>query len=370
MLMNDDDRDGQQAGKKAGPENPAGKEPGEFTRLFLAGQSGQVSPTPETRAETPGTNSSPGEFTSLFATQDQGDLAATKGGGDELVAEQPAIETLQPSTMPSFSATGEFTKLVGGPSPIAEPSSSKQNKSLTDEFPRQESVQANSASPSLGVGRAVEPGPVSQEILEEAFRHPLAPRAVEPLNLKPNNASRQDDPKPRGFTQLFNAAPASAPAPGSLNTGNVPRVEVRGAPSDFTRVVRSSEVRQALEKPASQPTSSSPGPQGIPPAIPQLQPPVLQYQPPQMPQPEYAPPQMPAQPAMLYPVPVPQVYSPQMPQPPQVPGLQMPGLQPPVAPQADASAGSKWVAYLPILIVINVLFMVAVLLILFFALRK
>lgn len=361
MPMNDDDRDRQQAGKEAGAEDSAKQEPGEFTRLFLAGQ---ISPTPETRAETPGTNSTPGEFTSLFATQDQGDLAATKGRGDEFVADQPAIETLQPSTMPSFSATGEFTKPVGGPSPIAEPSSSKQEKSLTNEFPRQE---LKSAPLVPAIDRTMEPGPVSQEILEEAFGHPLTPRAAEPLNLQPNSASRQDDPKPRGFTQLFSAAPAAIPSQNSLNTVNVPRVEVRGAPSDFTRVVRSSEVRQALEKPASQPTSSSSGPQGIPPVTPQLQAPVLQYQPPQIPQ--YAPPQMPGQPAMQYPVPVPQVYSPQMPQPPQVPGLQMPGLQPPVAPQADASAGSKWVAYLPILIVINVLFMVAVLLILFFALR-
>jgi hypothetical protein len=360
--MNDDDRDGQQAGKKAGAEDPANKEPGEFTRLFLAGQSGQVSPTPETRAETPGTSSTPGEFTGLFATQKQGDLAATTGVADEFVAGQSEIEKSQPSIMQSFSATGEFTKVVGGPSPIAQPSTSKQEKSLTNEFPRQES-----APQSPAVGRTVEPVSVSQEILEEAFRHPLTLRPVEPLNLQPNSASRQDDPKPRGFTQLFSAAPAAIPSQGSLNTVNVPRAEVRGTPSDFTRVVRSSDVRQALEKPASQPTSSSLGPQGIPPVVPQLQAPVLQYQPPQMPQ--YAPPQMPGQPAMQYPVPVPQVYSPQMPQPPQVPGLQMPGLQPPVAPQADASAGSKWVAYLPILIVINVLFMVAVLLILFFALR-
>jgi hypothetical protein len=369
MLIDDNDRDGLQAGKEAGQENPTGKSPGEFTRLFLADQGGQVSPTPDIRAEPPGTSSTPGEFTSLFTTQDQDNLAVTKGGADDLAAGQPVKDKSQPSTMPSFSATGEFTKVLGEPFPIAEPSSFKQEESFTDEFPRQELAQANSALPAPGVGRTVEPAAVSQEILEEAFRHPLTPRAVEPLNLQPSSASRQDDPKPRGFTQLFNAAPVSTTSQGSLNTVNV-RAEVRGAPSDFTRVVRSSEVRQALEKTASQPAPSSPGPQGIPPVVPQLQTPVLQYQPPQIPQPQYAPPQMPAQPVMQYPVPVQQVYSPQMPQPPQVPGLHIPGPQPLVPPQTqEPSPSSKWVAYLPILIVINVLFMVAVLLILFFALR-
>lgn len=366
--MNDDDRDGQEAGKKAGPENPAGKEPGEFTRLFLAGQSGQSTPAPERQEGMPPT-SSPGEFTGLFGKQDQTALPATRSGIDEPSADKPTRGNPETSTMPPFSVTGEFARVFEGPSPIAEPSSSKEEKSLTNEFPRQESVQANSAPPAPSLGRTVEPPPVSQEILEEAFRHPLTPRSVEPLNLQPNSASRQDDPRPRGFTQLFSAAPAPAHSPDSLNTVNVPQVEVRGAPSDFTRVVRSSEVRQALEKPAAQPPPALPNAQGIPPVIPQVQPPVLQYQP-QIPQPQYASPQIPGQPAMQYPVPGPQVYSPQMPQPPQVLGLQMPGVQPLVPPQTpEPSPGSKWVAYLPILIVINVLFMVAVLLILFFALR-
>jgi hypothetical protein len=43
---------------------------------------------------------------------------------------------------------------------------------------------------------------------------------------------------------------------------------------------------------------------------------------------------------------------------------------PPASQAPQAAAQSKWIAYLPVIIVINVLFMLAVLLVLFIALRK
>lgn len=366
--MNDNDRDGLEAGNHAGPENPTRKEPGEFTRLFLATQASQTRPASAQPEDTPPAASSPGEFTRLFASQDShAQSSPTKSMLFEPAADDALTGKSQPSPRPSFSATGEFAKVSGGMSPTAQPNP-QQRESLTDTFPRQAPVQSNPVSTPTGGGN-MESVPVSQDILEKAFGHPLAPRAAEPLNLQPNSAAGKDDAKPRGFTQLFSAAPVSAPPSGSLNTLNVPQMEVRGTPSDFTRVVHSSEVRQALEKPTfPAPSPSATGPQGAMPAIPQVQPPVLQYQPPQMPQ--YPPPQMPGQPPMQYSVPMPQAYAPQVPMAPQIPSVQMPGFQPPAAPQPPpASAGAKWAAYLPILIVINILFMVAVLLILFFALR-
>jgi hypothetical protein len=76
---------------------------------------------------------------------------------------------------------------------------------------------------------------------------------------------------------------------------------------------------------------------------------------------------------MQYPMPVPpQAYAPQV-QAGQIPAVSAPVLQAPSTPQPSSAAnpaGSKWIAYLPVLILVNVLFMIAVLLILFFALKK
>lgn len=309
--MKDKGRGEEEPGKSS--NQPAAKGPGEFTRLFFVEQPLQYTNEPSQPLESVQADS-PGEFTRMFGS------------------------------------SGNAT-----PDPPGSPGS------VTGEFPLR--VDQGTDLPTQAAPNAktdAEP-PADPEALEKAFTHPLAPPSQKSLDIEPGRVAHGGQPE--GFTQLFSAAPASS----QLNTMSATQKEVRVGTSDYTRVIRSSEVRAAMEKQVIPVTP--PAPQSGP-GLPQA--PAVQYQPVPMPALQYPIPQMPPQPAMQYSMLVPQPYAPQV-QAPQMPAVTVPGFQAPSTPQPASAAnpaGSKWIAYLPVLIVINILFMVAVLLILFFALRK
>jgi hypothetical protein len=388
--MNDDERDQ----KDPGNEN----RPSEFTRFFQGDRPDSAKTGPPALEETPPAATGAGEFTRMFSEPGAregrpestvNDARAARPGVPEIppgpvqpaptggpAVQQPVGEgeftrsyreasasaastNMAPSkTAPSgtHSSGAQLSNLTStsGTSP-APKGKSRRRERLTDKFP----LIAGAQPPPDPL--RPEPAPTSserapsQEELQKAFAHPLAPDPPRAMEIAARRAASVDVEQPEGFTKLFNPAPAAGQSP-PLNTGKYPMGEVSMGPSEFTRVINSSELRaagqQSLAAGASAGGLAPAPPAAAPqPAMPQYPfPPAPHYQiPPQAPLPQYPPPQMP----------VPQAYFPPAPQ-----------VTPPASQAPQAAAQSKWIAYLPVIIVINVLFMLAVLLVLFIALRK
>ena len=326
---------------KPAPSNAA---PGEFTQLFQAGHS--ATPTPSPMATPP--SASPfastgseahGEFTKMFQKA------------------PPAAPVPSPLGSPSASpfaaanpdAPGELTKLFSmSPTPAPQ-------------TPAKDPFAAFSA-PAAPAG--------SQEsltqILSRASQTPpkgtpaLTP-ATPPASSSPFNAS----PAGGGATHIFNQPTAAAPTAPTPPSG----------PGEYTRIISGGQSPAGSQAaPPMAPPAQAATPNAIAGAMPQVSGPQFsgpQFSGPQFSGPQVAGPQFGA-PSMQAPsvqgpyVQAPQVQGPYM-QTPQVaaPTFQAPTAAPPTAAPEKKGIGS----YMPLIIILNVLVILAIVLVAYFALK-
>lgn len=319
------------------PEPP--RAPGQFTRIFGAGnvdaqpQEWPAQEQPQAALQTGIPISEPGTLTDLFTAPSQ----------------------VPPR--PLHSQPGTFTALFQSDKPNSEPAPAPEFRQLL-------SSASPLSSPGLDASGGILPGISRQE--KERPREDAGAGGM-PF-AEPNRAY---DPATRIFSS---PKPAIGQAPAS------------GGPSAFTRVIASSALRAAEEKadsavgnsalppavsmasipvPASAP--QSPGgnmPAQPPPPVQMAMAPVAQVAWPQVPQLPSGQMQPPL-PGQMPTPPVPQVAWPLAPQLPSAQAPQPPQMQPEVqTPQ------QKWITYLPLIIGLNLLFFLAVILILIFGLTR
>lgn len=269
--------------------------------------------------------------------------------------------------------TGRFTELFKNelpsaapkPAPAPTPFSNSGASGFTELF-KGSPISAQPSAPPPPTPPATEstPGGFTQLFkgsVPSARATPVPPKPAGELTqmISGGMASKPPSaPSPgAGATRLFSGESGAAPAMAPLPPG----------PSEYTRVVSPRQLRELQQ---ATPAASSPAPSaatGQAPAMPGA-------------------PQMPAWPIPGS-APAPQLASPPMPQgvpswqspqvqvqpaaplawqPPQAPALIPPAAAPTPAPKAE----SKILTYLPLIIGLNVLFLIAVLLILLFALKR
>ena len=294
-------------------------------------------------------------------------------GFTELFSGQPPLPSAPPPAAPS-NQPGEFTRMMSGAPPASKPPD--PNRASTDIF------NLRPTSPEKPVSASGNPGGFTDVFSGQPAAPVPAPAPARPQGEFTRMISGSDpalrqpasrdssiptgNPTPVGHsaaTRLFNPADAlSAPLP----TG----------PSEYTRVVSASQVRdlQAAGTNGGPNLSAAATPPGAPggsqmppnaawpnmgmPSAPGMPP--MTGVPPQMPSPQAAPP-------------MPHWQMPQAPQPPQI-AWQPPVAAPPMPIPKEApplpKSESKVMKYLPLIIGLNALFLIALLLIVIFALKK
>ncbi len=351
----------------AQPATPAKPSSGEFTKLF-GGVPGSTAPS-----SPPATSQPPGAFTQLFGgsgpvTPSSGGAAAKESGAfTKLFGTPGAAGTPEPARPQE---TGAFSKLFGGPAtPVSrqpgaftkvfggetQPPMGK-SPAVTREF------GAGTAPPSPAA-RPPEAPPSLQE--KQQFGGGLfAPSAVAPTAGQPSSGATEIFSRPGGAGQ---APPPPAPA----------------GPSAFTQIISGGMVRQAQQQaqppapapPAQPPATQFPFPGVTPPqvAMPQVTPGQVSMPgmtPPAVGMPQMTPGSM-AMPGVTPPqVQMPYMMPPQM----QMPAMQFPPMAAPPVPQpppaaAPGAAGGK-VNWIPVIIGANVLFIIIVIIVLIFALKR
>lgn len=349
---------------------PKNTNPSGFTQMF-----GSVQAAPETRE--PSAAASPFEGKTLDSTDFF--KSPTPAAPSTPTAEAPL------SPLSAQPGTGRFTELFKNestsstpkPAPAPTPFSSSGPSGFTELF-KTSSISAQPSAPSPATSPAPESTPGGFTQLFKGSAPPARPTPVSPkpageltqmisgsgLTSKPPSSSPGNAPQ-AGATRLFSGE-SSAPAMAPLPSG----------PSEYTRVVSSRQLRDLQAIPAAS-NSAAPGSSsqvqggGIPPV------PGWPTMPPPPPMPLSATPPLPqlATPPMPHGMPPwqpPQVQVQQPPpyvfQPPQAPNI--PTAVPPAPALVAPKAESKILTYLPIIIGLNVLFLIAVLLILLFALKR
>ena len=327
--------------------SPAPKEskPSGFTEMF--GSQGPAAPVPEPQKPPPlvspfesrtAASTTPG-FTELFKPQSQA------------VAPSAPAAQVPVSPLSAQPGTGRFTELFNTESPSAgampplapTPFSNSAPTGFTELFKTPSAApQAAAVPPITPSAPEAAPGGFSQLFkgsVAPAQPAPVAPRPageytqmISGAGLTTKPATTSPVAPGAGATRLFSGesiAPAMAPLP----TG----------PSEYTRVVSARQLRELQQSPSATNNAAPPvpAPQMAVPPIPQAVPPW------QSPQVQQAPPLawQPPQPAIPTAFPA-----------------------PPAAPAPKAE--SKILTYLPLIIGLNVLFLIAVLLILLFALKR
>jgi hypothetical protein len=244
----------------APPPPAAGSEPGEFTRLFQSAQS----PASGDRAA-----AEPGEFTRLFRSAAGSEEAstvadveaATEPSRDEAVTATMALPVLYPDKPPDEPAPGEFTRVLQGqapapapalkpPTPPPEPAPGEFTRLLHAEPER----RATSEGESTRVFQAPPPSPPpplppsAQGEFTRMMQSPLAPG---PMRSTPPAAPQAT---PGGFTQMLKAGdPASLPPrppEPPKPTGSVSKGGGFQAPGEFTRMFGSEpQAREEMPSP-------------------------------------------------------------------------------------------------------------------------
>ncbi len=378
------------------PPAPPARAPGEFTKLFSA----PLQPSPAAGGA-PASPAPQGEFTKLFAAPGANHGAPTPVA-PSTTGQAPPVPSAPPPE--SDKTPGEFTSFFSSPfspsaqkeSPAASPvSPSPRHKAggFPDLFePPMKSKAVEKRFEAVPLRR--EPGAFTRIFgaphIPEKAPPPatMAPPAAEPVPSAPEAGSAALPPLPPPPPKPFMAAapaPAAAgagfPSPPSPTAPAAP--EAPHAPSEFTRVVSGRALQEALHS-ASVPTVPTPAPavpapmpvfsqpMVTPPAVaaPQAMPPVVT--PPQFSAPYVTPP------SVTPPAVTPPTFTPPVVQPPQayvptpmpfpapqyapvpVPAPVATPPQPPVAKKTN---------YLPLIVILNVLFILAVALVLFFALK-
>jgi len=363
------------------PPSPGPKEgaPDSFTRMFYGGQESKaVPPSPAPAGETtrqtrpePGQASQPegpGEFTKLFQAPD----LAQRPPAAPSVESQPRQPSAPPVRPPEQASPGEFTQLFHGSpgatrptgSPLA-PSSPRPTVPLSSSPTQQSPGELTQLMQGYQIGKSAErpalfeqPGPV-----------------VPPPPTKVQEAG------PGAFTQIFRrpsdlATPPPAPlAPPAVQTP--PPAPQAPEPDEYMRMFElpSGAAGAAPQGPPPAAAPQQGGGRAMPaipgvyvsppvaPSMPYVQPPVVsppvvpQPQPFQMPSPQFQPPAV-QSPYVVAPQPV-------MPQMPQMQPITVPM---PGAPQAAPPQAGKGKFLVPLLI-LGGLFVVAVVVVLIFALK-
>ena len=357
--------------ESAPPPKPTGaKEPGAFTKEFLAiagkAQPGQDSATdPGTRTAAPPTKGPPsvptfpaapppGSGSSARPPRSEASLEGQKGGTGEFTSffrgpfDQPRPsdkpldfpDAVQTRTPPK---AGEFTQMFGpetrlgpqGSPKITQPEpESSQAPSFTQIF-SEEAKGARLGDARLGPDtlspeplkppvRSTPSAPVAPPVFSGtggpsagSFTPPDLGRAPAGENTFVGSSSRS------GATEMFKHPRGDAP---------IAEPELPSGPSDFTMFVSRSQLRGGL--PPEPPTPGAPSPVAVPPPV--AMPPVPAYTPP-------APPPMPA--PVVPPMPAAKMPAPPTPKP--------------------APVASYW----PLITVLTVLFFVAAMLVMYFALK-
>lgn len=348
----------------------ASKPPGDFTRAFFGleiakrqhsveAPASDSAMEPATSASYPQPASTPGEFTRTFGTLNP-DAPAREAGATEERA-HPGLQNGIPSSDP-----GTLTDLFAQRNQVSLKPLNPQSDTFSRFFssdaltvePTQSSpfdftqVSKNAGSvPSLGADASthVLPGIDAQD--EEKRKGELATGSP-----AFGDSTRGTDQQKA--TRLF-----------SLQKSTADRGIPSGGPSAFTRVIDSSALRAAEEKPDSIAPFGNNPPQQPPPAASAVAPAIA-----------------PQWPVASVPVPPihPSAYLPQQPMPmqmsmppvaswpqvPSVPAVTPPPVQQPQIQSAEHAQQATWITYLPLIIGLNVLFLLAVVLILFFALSR
>ncbi len=303
---------GGELGQAGHPQaQPVGAKPGEFTREFMSLSTPAQASTP-LKKDTPGPappGRGPGAFTRMF-------FAAP---GAVLHTTEPSVPEV-PREAKDRPAAGAFTRMFGQHgTPVPAAPQPQVPGAFTRMF--QPDAGAKAEPPILAAPPALrEPAP-------NVFTRPEAAPAVEPPKASPVAPAAASPRAPA--TRFFSGNPQRSQAP-----------EVPAGPSEYTRVISASPFAEPRPGPPLAPTPAAPpaapafggGPAGAP--MPQAQ----------------GYPGMPAYP----PPPVPSVAPPHAPQPPAPP-------QPSTAPTLRS--------WMPFIILLNVLFLIAILLIVVFALK-
>jgi len=314
------------------PEPMPDKKTGEFTRFFRGYSEAPPEPPASpfspaadvlgTRAPQPESGpDSPGEFTKMF----KADFAA------------PSESQVKPIAAHFDPGSGRPTQPIRfAPDPLPRrPISPPDASPFREPVPPALDSSAN-ATPSFSPAWNGQMSPTPRSV-SPATPFPRPPTESQPIPANSLEPAWREDKS--GATRLITPPVAQQPSPAPVSAG----------PSEFTRIISTTSV----------PGGSPPPPGPSPAAAPPMQVPSVQPHLPPVPTPPIAM-QVPG---------VPQ--APAMPQAPPVPGLgAMPMPSPPApAPQPGASPASKLGSYLPLIITLNVLLLVAVAIVLYFALK-
>ena len=332
--------------------------PGQFTNQFMQDFGSGMPPAgrDETPLQEPPKPAS-GEFTKLF--------------GMPLTSEGDKSTTYDGRASESKSGTGEFTRMFGPYVPDApgevhshtmgdEPEATSTRGSTTDLFGADHITDRPSGEGSYAAGTRTPVGNLDDGGATQVFagrsEYPEYPEAVpsrEPLTSPA--LSKEPIPDSSQFNAVDGGATVVFRAPAEVSTRGEP--EQPTGPSDYTMFMNREALSSLVSESAGAPPASGASKVGSPaaaPASPFITPPVVT--PPAMP--SYQAPQPPAYQAPAAPGVTP----------PAIPSFTPPAVAAPqLAPAPQPSAAPK--SYWPLIIVLNVLFILAVLLILYFALK-
>jgi hypothetical protein len=329
---------------------PAASQAGEFTRLFgtfsAAEASGTPAAPPAARAPEPYTGGGPGSFTRMLSLEQQSTPDVP------VYREEP----------PAAHSGMDYGLTPGSP----QPGQHGASQNLDPFFqPPAQPAPAVESTPASGVGITRLIQMLDAPVRQEAPPMPSAPAPSQgggPGVWTQTFASLSSAPPPAAppaSPQSWQApiAPASTPPPAAPSAAG---------PSEFTRILDASRMREQVMKGGAPPGPAAPAAPAQPFA------PMPQFQ-----MPPFAPPPMPhapQPPAMggMKPMPQPGGFAPQpMPggfAPPPMPQIQAPQAPPLKAPPAPAAG--KLQQYVPMLLVVAIVLLVVVLVTVIFLLKK
>ncbi len=354
----------------AAPAKAAASDGPSFTALFSSAPAAPAQASPAVSARPVETAAKPqaGAFTAMFGAEE---------AKSHLQPPAPPIPVAPASAAPR---PGAFTAMFGAeeakahlerpritpPAPPPPVAPAPKAGAFTAMFGSEQTKAHLEPKPVAGAFTRIDaPGlPPNRPAVPSTPAAPPPVAAAPPAPAFPPVASAPASNAPASpATRFFKGADAVSATPAAP--------VIPAGPSEYTRVVKFSDVvKQAAPAvppgagvppagvPAninvSGPSFSPPVMPGYPPAVPQV--PGVQYQPPQMPQ--YVPPQMPAQP-----------YGVPAMQPPQMPQYQAPQFQAPPAPAQSVPDAGKPKSWMPLVILFLGLTVLALLVVLLFALK-
>jgi len=358
--------------------------PSEFTQMFSRAGKGtaghpspptaslSVGPPDEPLVQDPAEEAPPGEFTQMFQASGAktGPHAAPPSSreGTRASAPPPPLPAQPPAAYPDSPSDspgpGEFTQMFNRGS---HPREAAPDRGIP---PR----------PSAPLPGASKKGPGELTQLMQGYKPPAATPAAPALDLpqpaSPPPPAEPSKKAPGEFTMLFQhpptpAAPTPAGAAPPAGAPPAPPPPPAHQPGEYTSLF---EVSRPPTPPQGAPQAAPPAGYAYPavPGAPPPSPPMPPMPAPQAPPPPAAPPVAYPQAAMpkppQYQPPPPPAYA--APPPPAMPPMQPMPMPPPPAPQAAPAGPKKSGKFLVLLLCLGGLFLIALLLILFFAFKR